>query len=196
MASQSNCKYASITLNEGDQFTLPPGAVIIAATDTSAFTSTCPVPDNLENYACYISYFFATEADGSANDICQDVCIYGIHINGEDIGFSECKAVNKYDCSGCDMGPWLQNELNTMAGGSYNGIFKNFDVYCSYDSGRGAVCAVNFKTLPSIADGKNVYFLAGCSNCVGDGCPGLNIQFRVLPLSEGNPGIHGTGNGC
>jgi len=190
------CIYKSVTLVEGEQFNLPPGAQIIAASDSTAFTSTCPIPSELETFKCYISYFFRTEADGSANDICEDVCIYGIHINGVDYGFTGCREVNNYDCSNCDMGPWLQTELNAISGGAFAGIFKDFYVYCSYDDGRGVVCAVNFKTLDSIALSKDVYFLAGCSNCVGDGCPGLNIQFRILPLAEGNPGIHGTGNGC
>ena len=52
MATTQNCIYKSVTLAAGEQFTLPPGAEIISATDINSFTSTCPKPTTLDTFVC------------------------------------------------------------------------------------------------------------------------------------------------
>lgn len=189
------CSYKTITLTPGEQFILPSGAEIITVSDTTALevTNGCTALDKLEDYKCYISYFFETVDDGSQQDICGDTYVYGVHLNGVDYGFSTSRRLGKNRCNPCSsLQTFLQDELNRIV----PGLFKDFHIVCEYDTGRGSVCAVNFKTLDSIAGSKNAYFLISCGNCVGDGCPGLTIQFRIQPLSDGIPGIHGTGDGC
>jgi hypothetical protein len=38
------CLYKTVTLAAGEQFNLPPGGVLIAASDANAITSNCPIP--------------------------------------------------------------------------------------------------------------------------------------------------------
>lgn len=51
------CIYKAVTLQPGEQFTLPPGAQIIGSTDINSISSTCPLPDpsQLEELQCFIA---------------------------------------------------------------------------------------------------------------------------------------------
>jgi hypothetical protein len=64
MPSIDNCIYKSATLAAGEQFNLPPGAILVSATDTNAITSNCPIPA-LEEPVCY---FFALGTLDGDND--------------------------------------------------------------------------------------------------------------------------------
>lgn len=54
MATTQNCTFKSVTLAAGEQFVLPPGAEIVAATNgLEDYTSTCAKPTSLESPTCY-----------------------------------------------------------------------------------------------------------------------------------------------
>jgi hypothetical protein len=58
-----NCIYKSVILAPGEEFNLPPGALLISASDTTAITSTCPIPA-LEQPACYFFALGTLDGDG------------------------------------------------------------------------------------------------------------------------------------
>jgi hypothetical protein len=84
----NSCIYKSVTLAAGEQFNLPPGAVLVAATDATAITSTCPLPDELAGPICG-TFFVVIDVDsnsGHPNDE-ENFRINNINVGGTIIDF-------------------------------------------------------------------------------------------------------------
>ena len=150
MPSIDNCIYKSATLAAGEQFNLPPGAILVSATDTNAITSTCPIPA-LEEPACYAIQVQESISDGG--DAAYDnVYITGAVFNGVSYTFST--PVSFVNCSACTPTSsinQLQDALNEIGIGD---IFIDWSGYADNipNSGDAAmITLICFKTIPSIA---------------------------------------------
>jgi hypothetical protein len=158
---QQICSYASVTLAPGQQFTLPPGATIIAATSTSAFTSTCPIP-TLEVPECYIIGIIMHHNDNRFVEPWTNnrTRIDGIFVGGVfyDFGFG----TGAYIGDGGDVNlngvsTYIQN--NPSLKGLITCIGTNSGANGPKDTGGvGTIC---FKTIPSVAKTMSIQVTTG-----------------------------------
>ena len=158
--SQS-CVYTSVTLQTSEQYVLPPGAVIVSATDPTKITSTndCADLTQLETAQCY--GFFVSESQSTGGDAAyNNVEAEGILVGGTYYPFDAVFGVDKLN--GAIPVTFITNfttQLNLLPIG---GLFSNFtgwtDAYPN--SGDSTVTTMLcFKTIPSIAQGAMVKFL-------------------------------------
>ena len=92
MASFETCTYHTVTLQPGEQFNLPPGAVIVSVTDPGAITSVsdCANLDNIETPQCYI---VAVGKPDCPSNMCR-ANVFGYILNGVEYPFSSPIYVN------------------------------------------------------------------------------------------------------
>ena len=144
MATTQNCIYKSVTLAAGEQFTLPPGAEIISATDINSFTSTCPKPTTLDTFVCGSLQWGIQPISGGGGT--APFSVGGInppdtHCIGVKIG--DVKYLFPSPISGDDI-TRIPNTINSLT--SLSGIF---DVYSTdvYDSTNNRIRYITFDLL-------------------------------------------------
>jgi len=159
---QPICTYGSVRLAPGQQFTLPPGATLIAATNPTAFTSTCPIP-TLETPECYIIGLIMHHEERPpvtepwTNDRTR---IDGISIGGVFYNFGF--ATNAYiSSSGTVDLTGVQNYIQNNP--SLNGLITCIGTASGADGGRntGGVGTICFKTVPSVASTMYIQVTTG-----------------------------------
>jgi hypothetical protein len=170
---QPICNYGSVTLSPGQQFTLPPGAVLVSATSTSAFTSTCPIPP-LEVPECYIITFNFADDLGSATSVAwsNDTSTFdGINVGGTFYDFG----VGTGAWIGAGGQPFTQDIADFIKN---DPVLKNI-LTCtgwanSQDAGQegggGTIC---FKAIPSLGNTINIK--------VTTFAPGHGSSFALFP---------------
>lgn len=68
--TSETCVFHTVTLQPGEQFNLPPGAVLVGATGgLDSFDSTCEKPETLEEPLCYRLYFSINVDNGSSPNL-------------------------------------------------------------------------------------------------------------------------------
>jgi hypothetical protein len=149
-----SCSYQTITLSAGEQFVLPPGATIIAATDTNLISSQNDCAgdlQNLEEFTCYSFRFSGALSDDDGrteNWDDQNFYVNGITIQGVYYPFTS-------SIQGWQGATSFETALNgiTALSGLFNSVANNF----GYDSvflgaSRGWTNVVTLNTIPSIGD--------------------------------------------
>lgn len=143
------CIYKSVTLAAGEQFNLPPGAVLISATDISAITSTCPIPA-LEQVTAF-SARFSGSADNSGSNRYENwetggdrdnYTVEGVRINGVYYGFASAFQ-GRFNT---DVN--VVNALNAL----FPGMFSDCGSIYDADNPSGWTNAITFKTIPSFGN--------------------------------------------
>lgn len=167
------CIYKSVTLAAGEQFNLPPGAVLVAATDESAISSTCPIPE-LEELKCYIIAAYASDEVGCGTGVWEgdaNATISGITIAGTYYSLN----VGSND-SGSFYMDQVVNWINSNP--SYSGMLQNASYGRDWDGNcRGGVATLCFKTIPSIAE--NTYLHLNTS-LVSPGNSGIDTRAYAM----------------
>ena len=147
-----NCIYKSATLAAGEQFNLPPGAILISATDVSAITSNCPIPA-LEEPACYFFALGTLDGDGDGRaEYWEDSQskILGFKIGNTSIYGFDIIGTPYYD-----MGA-VYNMIAATLPITMVGTFGN-DGPASNDSAQSGLV---FKMIPSLANQLSLLVLA------------------------------------
>ena len=149
MAIATPCIYKSITLQPGESFTLPPGAILLGATDSTALTSNngCLNLDNLETPQCYYFRFSGADEDDPGRTENWDQSNF--YVDGFYVGDTY------YPSSlggGIPSTPFWTLILNALPG-----VFTNINSAYDYDpvflgASRGWSATLTFDTIPSIGD--------------------------------------------
>jgi len=152
------CVYKSITLAAGEQFTLPPGAELVASSaGIAAVKSTCALPDTLEEPVCYKFKFSGAEQDGgNATQNWSDAGnfqVKGIVVNG--IFYSFPNIIYLTQSGTARQALTWSDAMNGIP--QFSGLFTflNGDpVYGDENDtpGAGFTYQVAFNTIPSIGD--------------------------------------------
>lgn len=150
MSVLSTSVVKSVVLAPGEQFILPPGATLVAASDVGALASSCTLPD-LEEYGCYVAMVAAGGEEGSVDQYWEDSSahITGYRLNGVDHLFPVRYEAN--DDGIFDGRDAMLLELKASVGG----IIAVSSGY-SNNAQRGALTYLLIKTVPSIATSLEV----------------------------------------
>jgi hypothetical protein len=158
MAVTTPCveKYTSVTLAAGEQFTLPPGATLISASNIDAITDDgCLDREQLEELACYTIRFAGHCLDGSGTEVwAQDnTDLIGINSNNTEYLFSSSAAYLTVSNS----------TMETMFNSLGIGIFSYFNAQAGGDCGdgidvgdRGWTRTITFAGIPSVVENMQV----------------------------------------
>lgn len=153
--------YKSVLLQPGEQFTLPPGAELISATDTDSITSTCDISD-LQGLNCYTFVFGNAGTDGDQSQLFEsetpdksNVKIIGISVDGIDYLFNS--AQYSQDDDGRYLDPDLINAINGTAAGQV--MFEpEYGYWIMNDN--GTMNYITFKGVPAIVKTLSLIFSA------------------------------------
>ena len=140
----------SITINPGEQFTLPEGSTILFTTDNAGLESVC-VDLPTEDLVCYgVVTFAQLPDDDGATDVIEadDVRIIGIERNGVRFDFASSKLIT--DVAG------IFEEIDTLGLGA---LFVDKCSDINIEGSRETLKVIHlFKTIPSFAN--NLKFVA------------------------------------
>lgn len=151
LSTPNPCIVKAATLVEGEVFVLPPGAVLISASDPNLITSTCDIPP-LETLSCYIIPLVATDADVTDSQSAwmyeAPTKIISLNVNGIsyplDIGMTTDGAFN------------VEEVVTFVAGTSeLQGMLLDLTSNKADTNTRGGIATLCFKTIPSVA--TNMY---------------------------------------
>lgn len=147
------CIYKSVTLAVGEQFNLPPGATLVGSSDSTAFTSNCPIPP-LEESACFIFAIPVAGEDGNQSQYWEPTGttnsttnLLGWELNGVRSNFTTQKAT-------IGNGNFLTSDIaDAIADMVAAGVpILNANYGYGQDPYRGTLNFIVIKTFPSIAN--------------------------------------------
>lgn len=181
-----SCIIKSVTLAAGESYVLPPGAELIAASNTNLITVSpveCTPTDNLETFTCYIFAMVGhanNQYVGSAAWTDETSRINEFHVGG---------VINPIDVHMNSKGVWDVLALRSwmITNPAVSGLF--LDITTSAGSSEyllansGGVSTLCFKTIPSVA--SSMYLSVRSSQ------PGINVggtgtgqtkDWRIYPV--------------
>jgi hypothetical protein len=154
------CLIKSVTLLANEQFTLPPGGVLVRTSNDAAITSTCPIPPSPE-LKCYQ---LTLTADWKVSDIIKPWSTSTAEASPRILQYKVGGVV--YDCTdniiipGND-GDWFLDRLQSHIAGNIeiNNMFFNMSNKrgWSAEGERGGWGSFCFKTFPEIGDAFEAY---------------------------------------
>jgi len=153
-----SCVYKSVTLAAGEQFTLPPGAELVASSaGIAAVKSTCALPDTLEEPVCYKFKFSGGENENSSSaqnwEQDDNFKVKGIFVNGLYYPFANLIQLGGLTSSSSLSSTWL-TALNSIP--QFNGLFTFLNGNPQYGNegafGNGFTLQVAFSVIPSVGD--------------------------------------------
>ena len=174
MATTDNCIYKTITMQAGEQMVLPPGAVLVGASNLDALTSEndCLDKTNAETLACY-AVVIAESSSPRTTPVYDDVVIYGIRIDNVDYPFS-----GDFSCYST-----LSTIQTRVSSTPFNGVISVTGLARNIDGDRGAVSYIVLKTYPSIA--SDFYFYGIASGMVrSPTSSSFHVDFKVVPYDQ------------
>lgn len=178
--------YKSVLLQPGEQFTLPPGAELISASDTDSISSTCDI-SNLQGLNCYTFVFGNAGSDGNDSQLFEsetagesNVKAIGISVNGTDYLFSSPQLSR--DDDGRYLDPDLINAINSTAAGQ---VLLNA-IYGYWQMGEnGTINYITFQGAPSVAQGLSLilsaYVIAGSGPSARTEA-NTSVKFYIKPV--------------
>lgn len=175
-------KYTTVTLAAGEQFTLPPGATLVSATNINAITDDgCLDREQLEELECYALVLTASADFFPSSENPWDnnhVYISKITINNIDYTVGTIST-----SSPGDYGDWvtigqIENAIN--ANPEISGLFSDFNYVFAHNGagGQGGTGSICFKTIPSIGDNMTVT-VRSTVETIND----IDIEIKVHPVS-------------
>jgi hypothetical protein len=156
------CLIKSVTLLANEQFTLPPGGVLVRTSNDAAITSTCPIPPSPE-LKCYQLTLTADWQIGNAGEI-RPWTTSSDEASPRILQYKVGGVV--YDCTDSIIipgayGDFFLDRLQTHISGNIeiNNMFFNMSNKRGYSAGsdRGGWASFCFKTFPEIGDSFEVY---------------------------------------
>lgn len=171
----TNTLYKSINLESGEQFTLPPGAELISATNIAELESTCNL-GTLEDLNCYAFVFGNAEDDGNDDQLFEatehaNTPVVGIKFNDTIYTFSSpFNAIPDYGVYD------LANLITAINGTSAGNLLFEASSSNWLRGDKGTVSYIVFKSTPSII--KNLYLIMQTP-----GSGGSSIITFYIPVS-------------
>ncbi len=160
----NTCAYQSVTLTAGNQVILPPGAELIAVTDSNLITlaEDCAIDlTKLEQLKTYEFRWGGSEDGDSDKTILYEYAvnnrIYGIEINGVQYTFAN-GTLSDSSLSATTVN--MANRFANLSGG-VGGLFFNVQRTYFTNGRRGAVSRFRFTTVPSVGDNMSILFSTG-----------------------------------
>jgi hypothetical protein len=162
MSLLQNIIYKSIVLQPGEQFILPPGAVVISSTNASATQSSCDDLDSLEDLECFTFVFGNAATDGGSAQLFEapGFPVVAFRVGGAkytlDPPFAPSTTsspVGQYDLAG------LVSAINSKTGG----VLVNPVLGEHNEGGHGIIEFITFRTTSSLADTMELIMRAGTS---------------------------------
>jgi hypothetical protein len=184
------CIYQSITLQPNEQFVLPPGATLVAATDTAQLSTSnnCLDLNNVESFECYAVMFTKTLENAGQTPAYATIDIYGIRIGEVNYPFTPGFSLQGYLTTGIGGTgnitaiTQLRNAIDTTPLG---GIITDINIIQYIGTNDNELAwKVIFKTVPSIGGDHtrmSFYGLAGPGN---SGIGSFEIEFDVVPYAD------------
>lgn len=146
-----NCVIKSVTLAPNEPFNLPAGAEILSATDINSLSSTCPLPTNLEEPACYAIQIQESISDGG-DAAYNDVIITGVTVSG--IHYPFPTNINPPNNTGTPTS-LINDFIDRLDQVGLGGLLTDWSGYQNDIPNTGDAAMVTllcFKTPPSIGD--------------------------------------------
>lgn len=163
MASIQNCTYKSVSLLAGEKFVLPPDAELVSSSaGITAITSTCALPNTLEQTVCYKFKFSGSENINSNTnpnwEQDNNFQVKGIVVNGLYYPFANYIQLGGSGASSSSFSTWLTALNSTPFNGLFN--FENGNPVYGNESSKsnGFTLQVAFNVIPSI--GSTLEFLS------------------------------------
>lgn len=185
------CTYQSISLQPGESFVLPPGAILIGATDSGQLSSAndCLDTANLEQRACY--FIEISQTDNDAPDDTsnyEEVYLKGIRLNNTFIPFaSPISFITEFNTIGI-LGPdssLLKAQLINLVGN----VFGSWNILRKGTTSYGFTIWYVFQTIPSIVQDLAVVASTGVdAGGSGAGYAGLIFDNLCQPIADFDPG--------
>ena len=179
MASFETCTYHTITLQPGEQFSLPPGATLLSVTDVGAITSTCDIPP-LESLACYIIPVYAADEVGCGTGVWEggdNASLLGISVAGV---YYEFPSPIPATSSGAFYTNLVSDFITSNSTLSGLLLDPTHDADAD-DACRGGAATVCFKTIPSIA--PTIYIQLSTS-LVSPSNVGMDTRAYAIPYAD------------
>jgi hypothetical protein len=154
------CFTKTVTLQPNEPFNLPPGAILLGATDLNNLKSTCPLPTDLEEFECYGFVTFDSNC-GDDSGFAASI-LEGINIGGVKYPFTNPIRIDEGDYF-VDGGPTpalaaaVQTALqSTPIGGAFIDFYAYSDDWD--ESGTKAnIYLVCWKSIPSLNVNSYIY---------------------------------------
>lgn len=146
MSLLQNLINKSVVLQPGEQYILPPGAVIVGASEPSSISSSCPLGE-LEDLECYAFIFGNAEEDGNNEQLFEDEFFPAVGFSSNGVyrdfpsPFYPQKDNGNYDLGG------IVSAINQQTGGVL--ISPVTADVSGGDSGR--MSYIVFRSIPSVA---------------------------------------------
>ncbi len=161
MAELTTCIKKSITLLAGEPFILPPGATLLGSTDSSAFTSDCTIPEDLEELQCYAFVFGNAQTEGSNDQIFEagGTPAVGLQYNNTYYAFP-----TEFPADG-STGYYDINGIIAAINGTSAGTIIFEASTGMHDGGdEGVMSFIVFKSLPSMIQDLSIRFTTSNSS--------------------------------
>jgi hypothetical protein len=162
-------KYTSVTLAAGEQFVLPPGAILIAATDETAITDDgCLDRSQLEELVCARVSVGDADPDTNANVGEADPNYSNVVLNGISIGNTEYPFVAPFNVV------TTASYATQIALLSVGGIIQECNIISDFEDNSGNVIYYDVQTLPSFLN-AGMYFYGTASS---EDLPSFPVWFK------------------
>lgn len=180
----NSCVIRSITLEKGEQFTLPSSATLLGADNSNNITSTCDLP-TLEALGCYValigSYKSGSGEDGYWEADGSRIAITGIELNGSEKLFQTAEVGNSFNFYGCLNGYSIANKIKTIIPGIVDIAGGNDQESGSAGALGNCLTYVLIKTIPSLANNMRL-IVQGTGPISGGGNEIVKNTTKFIPL--------------
>lgn len=153
MAGGIGCIIKSQTLQAGEPFVLPPGAVILGANDVDSLNSVCNSLTGLETLGCYIAFIGSHDYSSEAFSYKNRVFARGYRLNNIDTLFTT--EINNTDGDECVVLTAVGEKLLDANIGVIQYVEKHVGI-----DGTDQTCVgmLLIKTIPSVANNLELLF--------------------------------------
>jgi hypothetical protein len=187
LISNEDCSIQAITIQPGEPFNLPPGAEILSVSNINSLTSSCPLPNNLEEPECYILSFAAVERIGndrppyqgsSAGDgFGKTFFLRGVYAAGN---------LYPINITASSEGIFDVNSLATFMQTTPGlaGLFLGIGTGSAHeddDDVRGGIATLCFRAVPSIAESM---YIPADTVVIGVGVPEPDSWMKFYPIKR------------
>lgn len=156
MSLGNNCSVRSVVLQPNEDYILPPGAIIIGATDVSSIDSVCADLTDIEEFECFGALMGTHTTKGTdfdsywEGDSANVVKFEGYEFNGVKTLFNTPVDVDPNNLHGCLDGPLICTTLmNNFQGILSATPYRNNTIRNGHDN---CMTFIVIKTIPSIGN--------------------------------------------
>lgn len=175
--------YKSIVLQPGEQFILPPGAVLVSSTNIAATQSSCNDLSNLEELECYTFVFGNAASDGNQTQLFEAFLFpaVGFRVGGAYYSFDppiysheDSTPKGQYDLTA------IISTINAKTGG----VLINPTIGEHNEGDHGIIEFITFRTIPSLATSMELVMRAATPNDGFNEDEYIELSIKPRPTSQ------------